>query len=130
VRFSHGFGRAGRRGAVPSRRICRLGADSVSRASFVTRGVYPSLYRGRLGRCASAWFGQTEERGPKSDFRDLLDMGRRGVETAFDMPYDMGPRSRSPRSPRRGSGARRAIDSLQIGRRLVGGIPMGEFGPR
>src|SRR3712207_3446004 len=62
-----------------------------------TRGVYPSMYRGRLWTMRQfAGFGTAEETNAR--FRYLLDHGQTGLSTAFDMPSLMGHDSDSPRS--------------------------------
>ncbi len=62
-----------------------------------TRGVYPSMYRGRLWTVRQfAGFGTAEETNER--FRYLLDHGQHGLSTAFDMPSLMGHDSDSPRS--------------------------------
>ena len=54
-----------------------------------TRGVYPSMYRGRLWTMRQfAGFGTAEETNER--FRYLLDQGQTGLSTAFDMPTLMG----------------------------------------
>src|ERR671933_1334036 len=54
-----------------------------------TRGVYPSMYRGRLWTMRQfAGFGTAEETNER--FRYLLDHGQTGLSTAFDMPSLMG----------------------------------------
>src|SRR4051794_37622584 len=54
-----------------------------------TRGVYPSMYRGRLWTMRQfAGFGTAEETNRR--FRYLLDHGQTGLSTAFDMPSLMG----------------------------------------
>ena len=60
-----------------------------------TRGVYPSMYRGRLWTMRQfAGFGTAEETNER--FRYLLDHGQTGLSTAFDMPTLMGHDSDSP----------------------------------
>src|SRR5215471_11185582 len=62
-----------------------------------TRGVYPSMYRGRLWTMRRfAGFGTAEETNER--FRYLLDHGQTGLSTAFDMPSLMGYDSDHPRS--------------------------------
>jgi methylmalonyl-CoA mutase N-terminal domain/subunit len=62
-----------------------------------TRGVYPSMYRGRLWTMRQfAGFGTAEETNRR--FRYLLDHGQTGLSTAFDMPSLMGHDSDHPRS--------------------------------
>ena len=54
-----------------------------------TRGVYPSMYRGRLWTMRQfAGFGTAEETNER--FRYLLAHGQNGLSTAFDMPSLMG----------------------------------------
>lgn len=54
-----------------------------------TRGIYPSMYRGRLWTMRQfAGFGTVEETNER--FRYLLDHGQHGLSTAFDMPTLMG----------------------------------------
>jgi methylmalonyl-CoA mutase N-terminal domain/subunit len=54
-----------------------------------TRGVYPSMYRGRLWTMRQfAGFGTAEETNER--FHYLLDHGQTGLSTAFDMPSLMG----------------------------------------
>ncbi len=54
-----------------------------------TRGVYPSMYRGRLWTMRQfAGFGTAEETNER--FRYLLANGQDGLSTAFDMPSLMG----------------------------------------
>ena len=61
-----------------------------------TRGVYPSMYRGRLWTMRQfAGFGTAEETNER--FRYLLDHGQTGLSTAIDMPSLMGHDSDSPR---------------------------------
>ena len=50
-----------------------------------TRGVYPSMYRGKLWTMRQfAGFGTAEETNER--FRYLLEHGQTGLSTAFDMP--------------------------------------------
>src|SRR4051794_5464150 len=62
-----------------------------------TRGIYPSMYRGRLWTMRQfAGFGTVEETNER--FRYLLDHGQHGLSTAFDMPTLMGLDSDHARS--------------------------------
>ena len=62
-----------------------------------TRGVYPSMYRGRLWTMRQfAGFGGAEETNER--FRYLLEHGQTGLSTAFDMPTLMGYDSDHARS--------------------------------
>ena len=62
-----------------------------------TRGVYPSMYRGKLWTMRQfAGFGTAEETNER--FRYLLEHGQTGLSTAFDMPTLMGYDSDHSRS--------------------------------
>jgi methylmalonyl-CoA mutase N-terminal domain/subunit len=90
-----------------------------------TRGVYPSMYRGRLWTMRQfAGFGTAQETNER--FRYLLDHGQTGLSTAFDMPSLMGHDSDSPRSLGEVGREGVAIDTLQDMRTLFGGIDLGE----
>jgi methylmalonyl-CoA mutase N-terminal domain/subunit len=90
-----------------------------------TRGVYPSMYRGRLWTMRQfAGFGTAEETNGR--FRYLLDHGQTGLSTAFDMPTLMGHDSDSPRSLGEVGREGVAIDSLDDMETLFAGIPLGE----
>ncbi|HEV8179862.1 MAG TPA: methylmalonyl-CoA mutase family protein [Gaiellaceae bacterium] len=90
-----------------------------------TRGVYPSMYRGRLWTMRQfAGFGTAEE--TNSRFRYLRDHGQTGLSTAFDMPTLMGYDSDHPRSLGEVGREGVAIDSLADMERLFDGIPLGE----
>jgi methylmalonyl-CoA mutase, N-terminal domain len=90
-----------------------------------TRGVYPSMYRGRLWTMRQfAGFGTAEETNAR--FRYLLDHGQTGLSTAFDMPTLMGYDSDHPRSLGEVGREGVAIDSLEDMQTLFAGIPLGE----
>jgi methylmalonyl-CoA mutase, N-terminal domain len=90
-----------------------------------TRGVYPSMYRGKLWTMRQfAGFGTAEETNER--FRYLLDHGQTGLSTAFDMPSLMGYDSDHPRSLGEVGREGVAIDSLEDMETLFGGIPLGE----
>jgi methylmalonyl-CoA mutase N-terminal domain/subunit len=90
-----------------------------------TRGVYPSMYRGRLWTMRQfAGFGTAEETNAR--FRYLLDHGQTGLSTAFDMPTLMGYDSDHPRSLGEVGREGVAIDSLADMETLFEGIPLGE----
>jgi methylmalonyl-CoA mutase, N-terminal domain len=89
-----------------------------------TRGVYPSMYRGRLWTMRQfAGFGTAEETNER--FRYLLDHGQTGLSTAFDMPSLMGHDSDYPRSKGEVGREGVAIDSLDDMETLFAGIEMG-----
>jgi len=90
-----------------------------------TRGVYPSMYRGRLWTMRQfAGFGTAEETNVR--FRYLLEHGQTGLSTAFDMPTLMGYDSDHPRSLGEVGREGVAIDSLADLETLFDGIPLGE----
>jgi methylmalonyl-CoA mutase N-terminal domain/subunit len=90
-----------------------------------TRGVYPSMYRGRLWTMRQfAGFGTAEETNER--FRYLLEHGQTGLSTAFDMPTLMGYDSDHPRSLGEVGREGVAVDSLADVETLFAGIPLGE----
>src|SRR5579859_5624541 len=90
-----------------------------------TRGVYGSMYRGRLWTMRQfAGFGTAAETNRR--FRYLLDHGQTGLSTAFDMPSLMGYDSDHPRSEGEVGREGVAIDSLADMETLFDGIPLGE----
>src|SRR3954454_25255869 len=89
-----------------------------------TRGVYPSMYRGRLWTMRQfAGFGTAEETNER--FRYLLDHGHPGLSTGFDMPSLMGPDSDHLRSLGEVGREGVAIDSLDDMETLFAGIDLG-----
>src|SRR6476659_2071534 len=90
-----------------------------------TRGVYPSMYRGRLWTMRQfAGFGTADETNGR--FRYLTEHGQTGLSTAFDMPTLMGYDSDHPRSLGEVGREGVAIDSLADTEALFQGIPLGE----
>jgi methylmalonyl-CoA mutase N-terminal domain/subunit len=90
-----------------------------------TRGVYPSMYRGRLWTMRQfAGFGTAEETNER--FRYLLDHGQTGLSTAFDMPTLMGYDSDHARSLGEVGREGVAIDSLADVETLFAGIPLAD----
>jgi methylmalonyl-CoA mutase, N-terminal domain len=88
-----------------------------------TRGVYPSMYRGRLWTMRQfAGFGTAEETNRR--FRYLLDHGQTGLSTAFDMPTLMGLDSDHARSLGEVGVEGVAIDTLDDMIDLFAGIPL------
>jgi methylmalonyl-CoA mutase, N-terminal domain len=88
-----------------------------------TRGVQPTMYRGRLWTMRMfAGFGtprQTNER-----FRYLLEQGQTGLSTAFDFPTLMGYDSDSPRSLGEVGMVGVAVDTLRDMEILFDKIPL------
>jgi methylmalonyl-CoA mutase N-terminal domain/subunit len=90
-----------------------------------TRGVYPTMYRGKLWTMRQfAGFGTAEETNAR--FHYLLDHGQTGLSTAFDMPTLMGYDSDHPRSLGEVGREGVAIDSLDDMETLFAGIPLGD----
>jgi methylmalonyl-CoA mutase N-terminal domain/subunit len=90
-----------------------------------TRGVYPSMYRGRLWTMRQfAGFGTAEETNAR--FRYLLEQGQTGLSTAFDMPTLMGYDSDHPRALGEVGREGVAIDSLDDMETLFAGIPLAD----
>ena len=90
-----------------------------------TRGVYASMYRGRLWTMRQfAGYGTAEETNAR--FRYLLDHGQTGLSTAFDMPSLMGHDSDHPRSEGEVGREGVAVDTLDDMETLFGGIPLDE----
>src|SRR4051812_30489068 len=90
-----------------------------------TRGVYPSMYRGRLWTMRQfAGFGTAEETNER--FHYLLDHGQDGLSTAFDMPSLMGHDSDHAMSLGEVGREGVAIDSVDDMETLFDGIDLGE----
>ncbi|MEA2317211.1 MAG: methylmalonyl-CoA mutase, N-terminal domain, partial [Solirubrobacteraceae bacterium] len=90
-----------------------------------TRGVYPSMYRGRLWTMRQfAGFGTAEETNER--FRYLLDHGQTGLSTAFDMPSLMGHDSDHRMSLGEVGREGVAIDTLDDMQDLFAGIDLGD----
>jgi len=90
-----------------------------------TRGVYPSMYRGRLWTMRQfAGFGTAEDTNAR--FRYLREHGQTGLSTAFDMPTLMGYDSDHPKSLGEVGREGVAVDSLEDMEHLFAGIPLDE----
>src|SRR4051795_3841156 len=88
-----------------------------------TRGVYPSMYRGRLWTMRQyAGFGTAAETNER--FRFLLQAGQTGLSCAFDLPTQMGYDSDHPRAEGEVGKVGVAIDSIDDMHRLLDGIPL------
>ena len=90
-----------------------------------TRGVYGSMYRGRLWTMRQfAGFGTAQETNAR--FRYLLDHGQTGLSTAFDMPSLMGHDSDHPRSLGEVGREGVAVDTVLDMETLFAGISLDE----
>ena len=90
-----------------------------------TRGVYPTMYRGRLWTMRQfAGFGGPEETNER--FKYLIDHGQTGLSTAFDMPTLMGLDSDDPLSLGEVGVEGVAVDTLKDFELLFDGIRLDE----
>ncbi|MEO9254491.1 MAG: methylmalonyl-CoA mutase family protein, partial [Tepidiformaceae bacterium] len=90
-----------------------------------TRGVQPTMYRGRLWTMRQyAGFGTAEESNEK--FRFLLSQGQTGLSVAFDLPSQLGYDSDDPMAIAEVGQVGVAIDSLYDMETLFAGIPLDE----
>ena len=88
-----------------------------------TRGVQPTMYRGRLWTMRQyAGFGTAEESNEK--FRYLLGQGQTGLSVAFDLPSQLGYDSDDPLAIAEVGQVGVAIDSLYDMETLFAGIPL------
>jgi methylmalonyl-CoA mutase N-terminal domain/subunit len=88
-----------------------------------TRGVYPTMYRGRLWTMRQyAGFGTAEETNAR--FRHLLAAGQTGLSVAFDLPTQMGYDSDHPMAEGEVGRVGVAIDTVDDLARLFDGIPL------
>jgi methylmalonyl-CoA mutase N-terminal domain/subunit len=108
----------------------RAGEDYVANIGFpalypFTRGVQPTMYRGRLWTMRQyAGFGTAEESNRR--YRYLLEQGQTGLSVAFDLPTQMGRDSDHPRAQGEVGRVGVAIDSLADMETLLAGIPLGQ----
>jgi len=88
-----------------------------------TRGVYPTMYRGRLWTMRQyAGFGDAAESNRR--FRYLLEKGQTGLSVAFDLPTQIGMDSDHPLALGEVGKVGVAIDSLEDMGNLFDGIPL------
>ena len=88
-----------------------------------TRGIYPTMYRGRLWTMRQyAGFGSAQETNKR--FRFLLSKGQTGLSIAFDLPTQMGYDSNHPKAEGEVGRVGVAIDSLEDMRELFKEIPL------
>ncbi|MEY3030675.1 MAG: isobutyryl-CoA mutase large subunit [Actinomycetota bacterium] len=88
-----------------------------------TRGVYPSMYRGRLWTMRQ-YSGFGDAASTNQRFRFLLEAGQTGLSCAFDLPTQMGYDSDHPRAEGEVGKVGVAIDSIDDMRTLLAGIPL------
>jgi methylmalonyl-CoA mutase N-terminal domain/subunit len=88
-----------------------------------TRGVYPTMYRGRLWTTRQyAGFGGAAESNER--YRYLLAQGQKGLSVAFDLPTQIGMDSDHPLALGEVGKVGVAIDSLEDMQTLFDGIPL------
>jgi methylmalonyl-CoA mutase N-terminal domain/subunit len=91
-----------------------------------TRGIQPTMYRGRLWTMRQyAGFGTPEETNHK--FRTLLEMGQTGLSVAFDLPTQLGYDSDDPLAVDEVGQVGVAIDSLADFETVFEAIPLDEI---
>jgi methylmalonyl-CoA mutase, N-terminal domain len=88
-----------------------------------TRGVQPTMYRGRLWTMRQyAGFGTAKESNER--FKFLLGQGQTGLSVAFDLPTQIGMDSDDPNADAEVGQVGVAIDSLADMEEMFDGIPL------
>ncbi len=109
----------------------RAGEDVAGRIGFpgqypYTRGVYPSMYRGRPWTIRQfSGFGNARETNER--YKYLMGQGGGGLSVAFDMPTLMGRDSDDPRSLGEVGHCGVAVDSVADMEVLFEGLPLDEL---
>ena len=104
------------------------GHDQSSEVGFpgeypFTRGVHPTMYRGRLWTMRQyAGMGDAEESNKR--YKYLLSQGTTGLSVAFDLPTQIGMDSDSPMALGEVGKVGVAIDSIEDMERLFSGIKL------
>ena len=88
-----------------------------------TRGIYPSMYRGRFWTMRQ-YAGYATAAESNRRFRYLLDQGQTGLSVAFDLPTQIGYDSDAPEAQGEVGRGGVAIDSLEDMETLLDGIPL------
>src|SRR5215211_7483865 len=113
------YGPADLAGFDPATALGEPGADPF------TRGIYPTMYRGRPWTIRQyAGFGSAVETNAR--FRYLLQHGQTGLSVAFDLPTQLGYDSDDPRAVGEVGRTGVAIDSIADMELLFDGIPLDE----
>lgn len=87
------------------------------------RGVYPTMYRGRLWTMRQyAGYASAEESNAR--YRYLLEQGQTGLSVAFDLPTQLGYDADDPLGEGEVGKVGVSISSLDDMRRLLAGIPL------
>ena len=91
-----------------------------------TRGVQPTMYRGRLWTMRQyAGFSDAEESNRRYKF--LLEQGQTGLSVAFDLPTQIGYDSDAPEAEGEVGKVGVAISSLEDMETLTAGLPQGQL---
>jgi methylmalonyl-CoA mutase N-terminal domain/subunit len=88
-----------------------------------TRGIHPTMYRGRLWTMRQ-YAGMATAEETNARFRYLLEHGQTGLSVAFDLPTQMGLDSDHPRAEGEVGKTGVAIDSIEDMHRLLEEIPL------
>ncbi len=88
-----------------------------------TRGIQPTMYRGRLWTMRQ-YAGQEDAEASNARYRFLLDQGQTGLSVAFDLPTQIGYDSDAPQAQGEVGKVGVAIDSIADMRTLFDGIPL------
>jgi methylmalonyl-CoA mutase N-terminal domain/subunit len=111
------YGSSDLEGFDPTRELGQPGAPPF------TRGIYSSMYRGRLWTMRQ-YAGMGTARETNARFRYLLAKGQTGLSIAFDLPTQMGYDSDHPRAEGEVGKTGVAIDSIDDMRLLLRDIPL------
>ncbi len=90
-----------------------------------TRGVYPTMYRGRLWTMRQ-YAGMSTAAETNERFQYLLDQGQTGLSMAFDLPTQMGYDSDAAMAAGEVGKSGVAIDTIRDFERVFEGIPLDE----
>jgi methylmalonyl-CoA mutase, N-terminal domain len=110
-------------------RVTIVPPDTMPEPSFpgefpFTRGIQPTMYRGRLWTMRQyAGFGTASESNAR--YRYLLGQGVSGLSVAFDLPTQMGYDSDHPLAEGEVGRVGVAVDSVEDMAQLFDGIPLG-----
>jgi methylmalonyl-CoA mutase N-terminal domain/subunit len=100
-----------------------IGASGLPGEYPFTRGIHPTMYRGRLWTMRQfAGFGTAEDTNARYKF--LLERGQTGLSVAFDFPTLMGYDSDHPRAEGEVGKCGVAVSSLADMETLFSGIPL------
>jgi len=101
----------------------RAEGDGLPGGYPFTRGIYPSMYRGRLWTMRQyAGFSTAEESNRR--YRYLLEQGQTGLSVAFDLPTQIGYDSDDPMAAGEVGKVGVAIDTLADIEALLASIPL------